>query len=84
MIEVSNFKLKITKDESGESGTYNSEGGSKIGRSLETTIKIKDGETIFIGGLKKATVHNLDSKIPFLVHFLWLISSLKIKILAMK
>ena len=65
MIEVSNFKLKITKDESGESGTYNSEGGSKIGRSLETTIKIKDGETIFIGGLKKATVHNLDSKIPF-------------------
>lgn len=65
VIEVSNFKLKTNKDESEDSGTYNSEGGSKVGRSIETTIKIKDGETIFIGGLKKATVHNLDSKIPF-------------------
>lgn len=65
MIEVSNFKLKINKDEPEGSGTYNAEGGSKVGRSLETTIKIKDGETIFIGGLKKATIHNLDSKIPF-------------------
>lgn len=65
VIEVSNFKLKTNKDESEDSGTYNSEGGSKVGRSIETTIKIKNGETIFIGGLKKATVHNLDSKIPF-------------------
>lgn len=65
LIEISNFKLKINKDESEDSGTYNSEGGSKIGRSIETTIKIKDGETIFIGGLKKATVHNLNSQIPF-------------------
>lgn len=65
LIEISNFKLKVNKDESEESGTYNSEGGSKVGRSIETTIKIKDGETIFIGGLKKATVHNLDSKIPY-------------------
>lgn len=65
LIEISNFKLKVNKDESEESGTYNSEGGSKVGRSIETTIKIKDGDTIFIGGLKKATVHNLDSKIPY-------------------
>ncbi|WP_291259440.1 secretin N-terminal domain-containing protein [Fusobacterium sp.] len=65
VIEVSNFKLKIDKEESKDSGTYNSEGGSKVGRSIETTVKIRDGETIFIGGLKKATVHNLDSKIPF-------------------
>lgn len=65
LIEISNFKLKVNKDESEESGTYNSEGGSKVGRSIETTIKIKNGETIFIGGLKKATVHNLDSKIPY-------------------
>ncbi len=65
VIEISNFKLKVGKDESQGSGTYNSEGGSKIGRSIETTIKIKDGETIFIGGLKRATVHNLDSKLPF-------------------
>lgn len=65
LIEISNFKLKVNKDESEKSGTYNSEGGSKVGRSIETTIKIKNGETIFIGGLKKATVHNLDSKIPY-------------------
>lgn len=65
VIEVSNFKLKVNKDEGEESGTYNSEGGSKVGRSIETTIKVKDGETIFIGGLKKATLHNLDSKLPF-------------------
>ena len=43
LIEISNFKLKVNKDESEESGTYNSEGGSKVGRSIETTIKIKDG-----------------------------------------
>lgn len=64
VIEVSNFKLKMSKEDSQESGTYNSEGGSKIGRSIETTVKIRDGETIFIGGLKRATLHNLDSKIP--------------------
>ncbi len=49
-----------------DGGTYNSEGGSKIGRSIETTVKMKDGETIFIGGLKRAVVQNLDSRIPFL------------------
>lgn len=63
LIEVSNFKLKIDKESGNE--TYNSEGGSKVGRSIETTIKIKNGETIFIGGLKKATVYNLNSKVPF-------------------
>ena len=65
VIEISNFKLKNGKDESEEGGTYNSEGGSKVGRSIETTVKIRDGETIFIGGLKKAKVYNLDSQIPF-------------------
>ena len=68
MIEVSNFKLK--KSEQGnvvsDGGTYNSDGGSKIGRSIETTVKMRDGETIFIGGLKRAVVQNLDSRVPFL------------------
>jgi general secretion pathway protein D len=64
-IEVSNFKLKKAES-SEETGTYNSEGGSKIGRSIETTVKIKNGETIFIGGLKRATVHNLESKVPII------------------
>lgn len=68
MIEVSNFRLKKSEQEniSSDGGTYNSEGGSKIGRSIETTVKMKDGETIFIGGLKRAVVQNLDSRIPFL------------------
>lgn len=65
-IELSNFKLKKQKDNSLDSGTFNSEGGSKVGRSIETKIKVKDGQTVFIGGLKKATIHNSDSKIPFL------------------
>lgn len=64
-IEVSNFKLKKSNN-SEESGTYNSEGGSKVGRSVITTIKMKNGETIFIGGLKRAILHNLDSKVPVL------------------
>ena len=64
-IEVSNFKLK--KSSNGEEvGTYNSEGGSKVGRTITTTVKMKDGETIFIGGLKRAILHNLDSKVPIL------------------
>lgn len=68
MIEVSNFRLKKSEQENmtSEGGTYNSEGGSKIGRSIETTVKMKDGETIFIGGLKRAIVQNLDSRVPFL------------------
>lgn len=68
MIEVSNFRLKKSEQEniSSDGGTYNSEGGSKIGRSIETTVKMKDGETIFIGGLKRAVVQNLDSRVPFL------------------
>lgn len=65
LIEVSNFKLKKHGNNSENDGTFNSEGGSKVGRSIKTTITIKDGQTIFIGGLKKAIVHNTDSKVPF-------------------
>lgn len=65
LIEVSNFKLKYNKDGGPDSGTFNAEGGSKVGRSIKTTIKMKDGDTIFIGGLKKAMIHNLDSQVPF-------------------
>ena len=68
MIEVSNFRLKKNEKENmiSEGGTYNSEGGSKIGRSIETTVKMRDGETILIGGLKRAVIQNLDSQVPFL------------------
>lgn len=66
LIEVSNFRLKYTKkDGTIDGGTFNSEGGSKIARTIKTTIKMKDGQTVFIGGLKKAKIHNHDNKIPF-------------------
>lgn len=65
LIEVSNFKLKKQEGSIEDTGTFNAEGGSKVGRSVATTIRVKDGETIFIGGLKRAIVHNLDSKIPY-------------------
>ncbi|MDR1834806.1 MAG: carboxypeptidase regulatory-like domain-containing protein [Fusobacteriaceae bacterium] len=64
-IEVSNFKLK-KENSSEETGTYNAEGGSKVGRSVVTTIRIRNGETIFIGGLKRAILHTLESKVPLL------------------
>lgn len=67
-IEVSNFKLKKVKNENiaEDTGTYNSNGGSKIGRSIETTVKMRSGETIFIGGLKRSAAYDIDSQVPLL------------------
>lgn len=67
-IEVSNFKLKKVKNESvsEDTGTYNSDGGSKIGRSIETTVKMRNGETIFIGGLKRSASYDIHSEVPIL------------------
>lgn len=66
--EVSNFKLrKSIKEETTEinGGTFNELGGSKISRSVETVVRVGNGETIFIGGLKRATVQSMGSKMPF-------------------
>ena len=67
-IEVSNFKLKKVKNENitEDTGTYNSNGGSKIGRSIETTVKMRNGETIFIGGLKRSATYDINSQVPLL------------------
>lgn len=67
-IEVSNFKLKKVKNEgmSEDTGTYNSDGGSKIGRSIETTVKMRSRETIFIGGLKRSAIYDIHSEVPIL------------------
>ncbi|MBQ3437722.1 MAG: type II secretion system protein GspD [Fusobacterium sp.] len=67
-IELSDFKFKKNLLNVGEinSGTYNSDGGSKIGRSLSTTVKIKNGDTILLGGLKKSIKQTMESKIPLL------------------
>ncbi len=67
-IELSNFKFKKNLLNVGEinSGTFNSEGGSKVGRSLSTTVKVKNGDTILLGGLKKSIKQSMESKIPIL------------------
>ena len=67
-IELSNFKFKKNLLNVGEinSGTYNSEGGSKVGRALSTKVKIKNGDTILLGGLKKSIKQAMESKVPIL------------------
>lgn len=67
-IELSNFRFKKNLLKPGEinSGTFNSEGGSKVGRSISTTVRVKNGDTILLGGLKKAIKQSLESKVPIL------------------
>ena len=57
--EVSDFKLT-------KAGTYNEKGGSKIQSNISTKVQIKDGDVIFIGGLKKTTVKETVNKVPIL------------------
>jgi len=57
--EVSDFKLT-------KSGTYNDKGGSKIQSNISTKIQVKDGDIVFIGGLKKTTVKETINKVPIL------------------
>lgn len=64
-LELSDFKFKQNlSDNSVNSGTFNSSGGSKIGRSINTRVRVKNGETILIGGLKKSSKNNSVSKVP--------------------
>jgi len=67
-LELSDFKFKrnVLNIKDVNSGTYNSEGGSKVGRALTTKVRVKNGDTILIGGLKKSIQQNIESKIPIL------------------
>ncbi|MBC2856320.1 MAG: hypothetical protein RR191_06075 [Cetobacterium sp.] len=67
-LEVSDFKLNkpLKNHESENGGTFNSNGGSKISRSLNTNVTVRNNETIFIGGLKRTIEQNLKSQVPFL------------------
>lgn len=67
-IELSDFKFKrnLLNVSEVNSGTFNSQGGSKIGRSLKTKVRVKNGDTILLGGLKKSMKQNLENKIPIL------------------
>lgn len=67
-LELSEFKLKSNSAKGNEinSGTYNSDGGSKNGRSLKTKVRLKNGDTILLGGLKRTLQQTIENKIPFL------------------
>lgn len=64
-LETSDFKMQnyITDEEEND---YEGQGGSKVSRNLETTVRMKDGDTVFIGGLKKGIIQNSESRIPFI------------------
>ena len=67
-LELSDFKFKknVLNLKDINAGTYNSEGGSKVGRGLTTKVRVKNGDTILLGGLKKSIQQNIESKIPIL------------------
>lgn len=64
-LETSDFKMQnyISEDDEND---YNGKGGSKVSRNIETTVRMKDGDTVFIGGLKKGIIQNSESRIPFI------------------
>lgn len=64
--EVSNFNLKDVGDDTENGGTFNEDGGSKSIRNITTRVTVKSGESLFIGGLKRAEVANTVSKVPIL------------------
>ncbi len=55
--EVSNFKL---------SSGYDQNEGAQFKNNIKTKIRVNDGDSIFIGGLKKGTSSEVVSKIPLL------------------
>ena len=63
--ELSNFNLK-SDGTTENGGTFNEDGGSKSIRNIKTRVSVKSGESLFIGGLKRAEVYNLVSKVPLL------------------
>jgi general secretion pathway protein D len=57
--EVSGFNLS-------RDGTYNNKGGSKIQSNINTKIQVRNGDVIFIGGLKKTKIEEGVDKVPIL------------------
>ncbi|MEG1582453.1 MAG: secretin N-terminal domain-containing protein [Cetobacterium sp.] len=66
-LEASDFKLKKSlKPDNENSGTFNSDGGSKVSRNLKTKVRLRNKDTILIGGLKRKIDQKLNSKVPFI------------------
>ncbi|WP_300393104.1 general secretion pathway protein GspD [Fusobacterium sp.] len=65
-LETSDFKMQnYISDESSSNNSENI-GGSKVSRNIETTVRLKSGDTVFIGGLKKGIIQNSESRVPFI------------------
>ena len=61
-MESSDFKIFNEREVSTEGSKENY--GSKVSRNISTSLRLKNGETVFIGGLKKGIVQNQESKVP--------------------
>ncbi len=65
-LETSDFKMQNYIEDDDSSTDSDMKGGSKISRNIETTVRMKDGDTVFIGGLKKGIIQKGESRIPFI------------------
>lgn len=65
-LESSDFKLSDYDGNSTEQTGYSSKGGSKISRKLKTTLKLREGEEVIIGGLKREIMKKIENRVPFL------------------
>lgn len=63
-VESSDFKNLNGKNVSQDNENENL--GNKVSRNLVTSLKVKNGETVFIGGLKMDIEQNQQSKLPFI------------------
>ena len=63
-IESSDFKMMDYTETTGNEGEQSF--GSKVSRNIETSIKIRNGETVFIGGLKKGIIQSSESKLKYM------------------
>ena len=63
-VESSDFKNLNGQNVSEDSENENI--GNKVSRNLETSLKVRNGETVFIGGLKMDIEQNQQSKLPFI------------------
>lgn len=65
-----NITLALTPEVSEDAGTYSYSGNVNIPkfttRNLSTSVMVKDGETIVLGGLIKETNTNVKTKVPVL------------------
>lgn len=65
-VESSDFKSIFLNSNNSEEIKNENGSGAKISRTLKTTLKIKEGDEILIGGLKKEIVKKEKSKVPVL------------------